>query len=166
MRYAAPCWRTPRAHSQQSVIAFAAGPVTPADHPTKEGLWGRGHGLHISGEALWADCGQQATVEWARLHPGTRPRPWWRYSAPEPRQRLGGTGDLTKEAIGLKSLLVLGVPWQWLNDVDVGNRPEPVQPGLTQPSPSPIRDVALDRDDPPMFESEPAYLDRLQLWLP
>ena len=124
----------------------------------------RGDGLNVSGEALWADYGAQATKEWVQLHPGTRPRPWWRYSAPEPRQRLGGTGDPTKEALGLKSLLVRGVPLQWLDDIAVGNRTEPGHPGRITNRPL-IRGIALDPEDPPMFESEAAYLDRLQLWL-
>ena len=62
---------------------------------------------------LWKEYGDEVIRWWIKDQPGTRPRCWWRFSAPEPR-----------------------------------------------------REVPVDPDDPPSFESQAAYLKRLGLLLP
>ncbi len=42
--------------------------------------------------AAWAALGAEIVDLWARSHPGTRPRMWWRLDAPEP-VRLSNGGD-------------------------------------------------------------------------
>jgi hypothetical protein len=49
---------------------------------------------------LWAEYGQDIVKWWAGERPGTRPRCWWRYSAPEPRRRIGGKGMPRREEFG------------------------------------------------------------------
>jgi hypothetical protein len=43
-------------------------------------------------------------IQWARDYPGSRPPLWWKYEAPEPRKRLGGTGT----------------PDRWITGADLG----------------------------------------------
>ncbi|SIQ11226.1 hypothetical protein SAMN05421829_102331 [Aromatoleum tolulyticum] len=56
----------------------------PADDA--EALWMLiQHGSRL--RALWAAYGAILLPIWARRHPGTRPRAWWRVEAPEARRR-------------------------------------------------------------------------------
>ena len=57
---------------------------------------------------LWAEHGPEVTAAWIKAHPGTRPRCWWRFSAPrhpeqhphrfwpaiDPRRHVGGPGEV------------------------------------------------------------------------
>jgi hypothetical protein len=99
---------------------------------------------------------EEEALAWVAEHrPGTRPEPWWEFSAPkwddpykgeyfhgtrpEPRKRLGGSGRPDWEVRGTVPRLPLGVPLLHL-DVD------------------PI--------DPPVYESQATYLKRHNLLLP
>ena len=90
--------------------------------------------------AAWDEVKDQILEENARDYPGTRPLHWWRFNAPEARRRLGGTGK-PDHGGDLKR----GLPWFWT--------PDP-------------QGVPIDPSDPPAFESEAAYLQRLDLLLP
>jgi hypothetical protein len=39
---------------------------------------------------LWERCRDEVLALWAEQRPGQRPRMWWEFEAPEPRQRDGG----------------------------------------------------------------------------
>ena len=41
---------------------------------------------------LWDQFGDEVLRRWIAIYPASRPRCWWRFAAPEPRQRLGGSG--------------------------------------------------------------------------
>jgi hypothetical protein len=41
-----------------------------------------------STEELWKEYGAEVIRWWVKDQPGTRPRCWWRYSAPEPRRAM------------------------------------------------------------------------------
>jgi hypothetical protein len=78
----------------------------------------------------WADVEASLLPEFLKLHPCTRPWSWWRDAAPEPRRRIGGSGRRERNAS-----LEFGVPHDiWWKDVDP--------------------------DNPPVYESQAAYLQR------
>ena len=43
--------------------------------------------------ADWRELGADLVAEHVKAHPGTRPAGWWMFDSPEPRRRLGGTGE-------------------------------------------------------------------------
>jgi hypothetical protein len=57
------------------------------------------HEFHL--EPFWRDHADAVVAHFALRHPGTRPRLWWRYDAPEPRQRLGDS-SIESEAAYLR----------------------------------------------------------------
>lgn len=81
----------------------------------------------------WSEHGERALAVWIADYPGTRPDNWWRYAAPEPRRQLSGTG----------------VPRG-------GHRWWPASQGV------PVI-IGTDDSDPPVFETDRAYLERLGL---
>jgi hypothetical protein len=105
-------------------------------------------------EALWAAHREHVLAAWIRQRPGTRPYAWWVFDAPradepwpwwrertcDPRQRVGGTGqawrDRPRDPHGAYfDPGAFGLPTTW--------EPE-----------------SFDPSDPPLFESEAAYLER------
>lgn len=88
---------------------------------------------------LWVTHGAEIVAEWAETAPGTRPAAWWKYDAPENRQRLGGKGTPASDVSANAPYFVLGVPADWAED--------------------------FDPTDPPMFESQAAFLKRHGLML-
>jgi hypothetical protein len=112
-----------------------------------------------STEQLWADYGRDIVKWWINDQPGTRPRCWWRFSAPEPRRRLGGTGVTREEVWGRPDYMPdfqLPASDSWLTRE--GKRWHPF-------ADDPLA-VPVDPKDPPTFESQAAYLKRLGLLLP
>lgn len=102
---------------------------------------------------LWRDVEGDVLAYWIPLHPGTRPRMWWRYSAPripvgqwpgcyfdgklpEPRALLGGAGCPIFERFNYTPAFTLGLPDRW---------------------------EGFDPENAPMFEAEAAYLRRHKL---
>jgi hypothetical protein len=53
------------------------GPHEPRDY---------GHGIRPSIRDMWTAVGQDIVAEWVQDAPGTRPRCWWTFDAPEPRR--------------------------------------------------------------------------------
>ena len=150
-----------------------------ADEPAKANAWGR-----RSAAELWAEHGVTVIEQWVAEYPGTRPSTWWRCEAPratpgdyqaaisfrpdvaQPRRRLGGIGTPKFEVLAHVPLFWCGVPLDWVSRWEVeyyGDRRAEI--GLP-PSNRPFLGLAIDRDDPPMFESEAAYLDRHGLLRP
>jgi hypothetical protein len=101
--------------------------------------------------ALWAAHREAVVQYWARRHPGTRPRQWWKHDAPEPRKRLGGIGTPLHECSAYALWLEFGVPvgWRRRDEHDFLSR-----------------GISLDPANPPRYESEASYLRRLGLLLP
>ncbi|RAK68875.1 hypothetical protein [Phenylobacterium kunshanense] len=143
-------------------------------------------GLGFGGEArgggytrnLWQTLGQNVLGRWVVERPGTRPRCWWRYDAPEPRLRVGGVGDPMAALPSVASDLELGVPKSWLTRElaayygspapQVGDRyfgaQGPREANFRPPAWQPLAVTGVDPDDPPTFESQAAYLQRLDLF--
>jgi hypothetical protein len=90
-------------------------------------------------EALWCEHRDRLLAAWVRERSGSRPWAWWRFNAPEPRRLLSGRGVLLEQR------------WRGLR--------VPLHRGL------PTFD-SIDETDPPKFESEAAYLERLGLLEP
>lgn len=86
---------------------------------------------------LWEEHGAAILAEWIEAHPGTRPSYWWRYEAPrsgesiEPRRHLFGEGVPLHEVLNVGPAYTCGIP-----------------------------DWCGDPDNPPIFESQHAYLKR------
>jgi hypothetical protein len=60
---------------------------------------------------LWREHGREIVRLWAEHRPGRRPALWWRFDAPEPRRRLGGTsGRRLTSACRLRSGVRAGHP--------------------------------------------------------
>lgn len=137
--------------------------------------------------ALWNAHSDRIVSEHVALYPGTRPARWWQYGAPrlppgtfpglyydgelsEPRQRLGGIGTPASDALACAPVYSYGLPSIWIDDwqvkyysgiaVDIHGNPI----GDRYPNYN-FKGVALDPNDPPMFELQAAYLKRLGLFL-
>jgi hypothetical protein len=89
--------------------------------------------------AAWDDLRDDLLPEWIAEHPGRRPFGWWAFDAIEPRQLLPNTPDLAIDA-----RLWFGLPLFF--------------------APHSCPD-AIDRPEA-MYETEPDYLERLDLWEP
>jgi hypothetical protein len=106
---------------------------------------------HDPPEQVWAEHRDMVVAHFARRHPGQRPLLWWLYSALEPRRRLGGVGTPLSECSAHAPTLMFGVPQSWKTAEDAAYLPS---------------GTPIDERDPPTFESEAAYLERLRLLLP
>jgi hypothetical protein len=116
----------------------------------------------------WAEYGAEVLAEWMREHPGTRPFAWWRFQAPEPRRRVGGIGTPAHEVLAYAPDFRFGIPADWAQPWAVAyynGRARDIhgRPIGTEFHEGHFRGQAIDPDDPPRFESEAAYLDRLGL---
>lgn len=92
---------------------------------------------------LWEAHSAAILADWIAAHPGTRPSCWWRYEAPragssiEPRRLLRGEGKPLHEVRNVAPSYTYGIP-VWCGD----------------PA------------NPPLFETQHAYLKRHGLLIP
>jgi hypothetical protein len=119
--------------------------------------------------AAWAAHREEIIAAWADDHPGTRPLYWWRHDAPELRRRLGGTGTpwFENDVANAKH----GIPTRWVSQWDVAyynGRMRDVHgnPIGAEYEEGHFKGVAIDSEDPPTYEAQAAYLERLGLLLP
>jgi hypothetical protein len=125
---------------------------------------------------------------WVADHPGRRPSCWWACSAPRspigsypgcwydgklvlPRERLGGIGTPKYEVLAFMPEFYLGVPCHWVEGEEVA-----YYNGLaldvngkrigTEYRPGHFKGVAIDPNDPPVYEAQATYLERYGLFLP
>ena len=112
----------------------------------------------------WQKVGERLSSDWIQRHAGTRCYCWWHYDAPRmslgtwpgtfwdgklsaPRLRLGGVGTPCHEGLAFKPSFKFGLPDFWVFDTFVKWYPD--------------KDVqVIDESDPPVFESQAAYLER------
>lgn len=133
--------------------------------PTFRALRLRGHEGEL--RAAWEAQRAAILAEWLARVPGTRPWAWWRLDAPEPRQRLGGTGDPFGDEVSF------GVSVYWftprlrdaLTETDEHGRPVKARPsyrrrGKVLTIERDMEPVPFDAHDPPVYESEAAFLRR------
>lgn len=105
---------------------------------------------------LWRELEADVLEDWIAEHPGARPRLWWQYSAPRqpvgtfegcfydgkfqtPREKLTGAGCPAYETLAYLPAYTCGIPDTW---------------------------DGFDGEDPPVFESQAAYLLRHGLLTP
>ena len=129
----------------------------------------------------WDHYGAEIIERWAVDHPGTRPKCWWRFSAPRltpdhpvvladptawpallsdlpaPRERIGGTGTPIYERLNYVPEFERGLPVAWIQNRDLETYRLIGRP-LDVPT--------IDPEDPPTYESQASYLRRLKLLLP
>jgi len=113
-------------------------------------------------KAIWKAVNRELLNDWIKQNPCSRPWAWWAHDAPrwindpfegcyyhgtiaEPRQRLGGTGTPSHEVLAIKPSFTKGIPESWIDKTfkKIG-----------------FKGKAIDPNDPPVFESEAAYLKR------
>lgn len=140
---------------------------------------------HGTNAALWATHRDMILDEHVKDFPGTRPPLWWNFDAPkspigtypgchydgelcEPRKRLGGIGTPTHEVLNWLPSFSYGLPLSFIDhsDVDYYNRHGIFAGVAPSQNKSPFTGVAIDSDDPPLYESEAAFLERHGLFLP
>jgi hypothetical protein len=116
--------------------------------------------LHpIKPRRLWEIHRERIIREHIEREPGSRPRLWWRWEARE-SQRLGGIGDpLSAVWPAYVAHYEYGVPAIWYRGEVTPRFPHSL---LHRPSPQP--GIPISADDPPVYESEAAYLERLNLF--
>ncbi len=132
-------------------------------------------------EQAWAKYRKELLKTWIRQNPGTRPFAWWQHDAPhEPlvdydpehwriksapiRKRLGGTGTPSHALPGGDDSLLRGIPTvfvdefdiQEFHDWDTDREDLPARETLNIAEPPQL----YDPEDPPLYESEAAYLQR------
>jgi hypothetical protein len=121
--------------------------------------------------AAWAAYRDAVIAEHVAEHPGTRPLRWWEIDAKEPRRRIGGTGTPAAEVLAHGPSFHYGLPAVWITPADVALYTGTARDihgkliGIRPPG-TKFAGVAIDPNDPPLFESEASYLDRLGLFLP
>jgi hypothetical protein len=140
---------------------------------------------HGTNEALWNLHKDVIIAEHAKDFPGSRPPLWWQYSAPrspigtykgcaydgtlpEPRKRLGGVGTEAYLVLNVKPRFAFGLPCSFIDASDVAyyNRTGLFAGVAPNKNSTPFAGVAIDENDLPRFESEAAFLDRHNLFLP
>ena len=97
----------------------------------------------------WSISRKKILKSWIDAHPGTRPYAWWCFDAPETRQRVGGTGTPKHEVLKYAATCVFGIPRYWITPQDTGILGRAVHKGKP-----------VDKNDPPLFESQATYLER------
>jgi hypothetical protein len=137
--------------------------------------------------AFWDEHRDRLIDEHVERWPGTRPSRWWEYDSPriplgtfpdsvwdgqlpEPRKRIGGTGTASHECLAHLPRCSDGLPISWVSQRDVEyytGTARAIDGNLANPKPSgTFKGVAIDPNDPPTYESQAAYLERHQLFLP
>lgn len=101
----------------------------------------------------WELCREELLRAWIEEKPGTRPWAWWEQAVQEygVRKRLGGVGMLWSECLAYLPSAAFGIPCSWLDNSDV-ELFRSVNPNF--------KGVAFDKDNPPLYETEAAFLQR------
>ena len=119
---------------------------------------------------LWHEHEEVVVAEHVAEWPGSRPCRWWQLSAPEPRRRLGGIGTPNFEVLAHAPSYWYGVPCGWVTqwEVDYYNgravdvHGQPIRDGYKDGD---FTGIAVDLDDPPIYEAEATFLERHGLLL-
>lgn len=137
----------------------------------------------LSGErlkAVWQAVENEIVTDFIKQNPCCRPWAWWEFSSPrwkrkfdayfdgklpEPRKRLGGVGDANFEFLNYVPRFKFGLPTGFVSKFDVqyynGVRKDIHGEIIsTRWKPGDFSGKAIDPDDPPLYESEAAYLQR------
>ncbi len=86
--------RIPRSKAEPEIPEWHSQWLLDGDHKT---AWANG-GVDAflttldCHRAAWERIGSEATAEYRKKNPGSRPWGWWVFDAPESRRQIGGTG--------------------------------------------------------------------------
>jgi hypothetical protein len=166
------------------LLARLADAGLPPDATEYEWRWYRTHRRERLA-AGWQEHGPEILARWMEQHPGTRPTCWWDFEAPrgawpglyydgefaEPRRRVGGRGTPDYEVLNYAPHYERGVPTGWVSDWQIAyytgkKRDVHGNPIGTEYIGKDFPAERFDRADPPRFESQAAYLERLSLLAP
>ena len=112
-------------------------------------------GSETEARELWEKVRDELLAEWIADYPGRRPWAFWKLDAKEQRRRTGGRGEVYPGYDHPCNLLA-GIPYRFMRQLDVDI--------FRSVNPKEERKYEIyDPADPPRYESEPAYLDRLGL---
>jgi hypothetical protein len=103
---------------------------------------------------LWLASRERLVASQITAHPGTRPFAWWAWDTAEPRRRLGGTGDACHDVLAYTPWFRFGLPVVFVSE------------RLRSVLSADFRGTPVDPQDPPVFESQAAFLDRHGLFAP
>lgn len=138
-------------------------------------------------DELWRQYRDEFLPVFIAKNPGRRPLPWWQWDAPrwndpfegvyfhgtlpEPRQRIGGTGTPNYEVLAYVPDFHKGIPTGFVTQFDeeyYNGRRKDIHgnPIGTEYKEGHFKGKAIDPDDPPLYQSEAAYLLRYDLLLP
>ncbi|MFO8085476.1 MAG: hypothetical protein R6U27_14285 [Desulfobacterales bacterium] len=109
----------------------------------------------IDAKLMWQKHRKSLIKQWADEYPGTRPFAFWVFEPQEEkRKRLGGKGDCIPDHVeGETEEYWKGLPTYWIGQDRLMMWPE-------------LAEYAIDPENPPRFESEAAFLQRLGLLMP
>ncbi len=139
-------------------------------------------------EAAWNEARDEILADWIADSPGTRPSFWWRFDAPrqrlgnfpgcyydgklpEPRRRLGGAGTPAHEVLANVPNYSFGIPTDWVSKWEenyYNGRSHDIHGERigTEYEEGHFAGVAINPENPPQYESEASFLQRLDLLLP
>lgn len=136
-------------------------------------------------QKIWNDIKAGVLKQFIKKNPCKRPLSWWKFDAPKEkvegwdherfdspqRQRLGGIGTPSCEVTNSWSGFPYGIPSafidQWSVDYYNGRAKDIHGKSIgTNYKEGDFSGVAIDPNDPPLYESQAAYLERLGLLTP
>ena len=137
------------------------------------------------GADAWQKHKKWILKDFISQNPGKRPWAWWEYDAPrwqrkfgtwydgtlaEPRKRLTGTGDPNYEYLAYVPSFSFGIPVSYVNKFSeeyYNGRRRDVNGELIpcKYKEGDFKGVAIDLNDPPLYESQASYLKRHGLLL-
>jgi len=109
---------------------------------------------------------------WIQQRPGTRPNFWWKSDAPEKmRRRLGGVGDDKHDYLAYVESYTLGIPSHFVSKFDeeyYNGRALDIHGNkiTDEYEDGDFKGRGVDPNDPPVYESQAAYLKRHGLLTP
>jgi hypothetical protein len=123
-------------------------------------------------QIAWSQYGEGLLQEFIEAYPGHRPYAWFAFESPEPRRRVAGVGDPKHEHLNYGPVFRFGIPVLWVSQREVdfyngrardvnGARIEKWGGGYYEEGH--FKGAAIAINNPPQFESQAAFLDRLGL---
>lgn len=111
---------------------------------------------------IWKKIRDEILADWVIEFPGTRPSAWWKWDAPEPRQRIGGIGTVKSDFLAYVATFHCGIPTGWASQALL-TKGWPIGNNAGQIVWAPLSGVdadPFDPNDPPLFEAQATYLQR------
>jgi hypothetical protein len=141
-------------------------PPPPGSDPFERFSWGMAGTLTL--RQAWRQNAEWIVGRWAEAHPGSRPKHWWRWDAPEPRKRLGGVGTPAHQVLAYELVYDRGIPGYWVEPWMhryFNGQFRTVKGKLVKSRfhPGDFPHPPVSPTDPPRYESEAAFLDRHKL---